>query len=38
MPYRLCGYKIMEQPVEQPCYCDVRLSGKEKKPRCVNVP
>ena len=27
----------MEKPVEQLCNCDVRLFGKEKRVRCVNI-
>ena len=35
MPYRLCEEeKLLEQPVEQPCYCDDRLCGKEKNALC----
>ena len=27
----------MEQPVEQPCFCDVWLCGKRKRMCCVNI-
>ena len=31
MSYRLCQSQLMELPVEQPCYGEFRLCGKEKK-------
>ena len=37
MPYRLCEEHLLEQPVEQLCYRDVRLCGKKKRMRCVNI-
>ena len=37
MPDRLCEEQLMEQPVRQPCYCDVRLCGKKKRMPCVNI-
>ena len=37
MPYRLCEYQFMEQPVEQPSLCDFRLCGKKKKERAVLI-
>ena len=27
----------MEQPVEQPCYCDLTLRGKKKRTRGINI-
>ena len=38
MSYRLCQSQLMELPVEQPCYGEFRLCGKEKKrTRCINI-
>ena len=28
--YREWEYQLMEQPVEQPCYCEFRLCVKKK--------
>ena len=37
MSYRLCESQLMEQLVEQPCYCDFRLCGKKKIMRCIDI-
>ena len=31
MPFRLCELQLMEQPVEQPCYCLFRLCVEKEK-------
>ena len=37
MSYRLRKEQIMEQTLKEQSYCDIRLCGKKKKPRCVNI-
>ena len=37
MSYRLRKEQIMEQTLKEHSYCDIRLCGKEKKTRCVNI-
>ena len=34
MPYRVVCKNLMEQSLEQTSYCDTRVCGKERKPRC----
>ena len=35
---RSCEYQLMEQPGEQPSYCDFKLCGKKtKRTRCINI-
>ena len=29
--YHFHVVQLMEQPTEQPCYCDVKVCGKKKK-------
>ena len=36
MPYRLCEKQLMEQPVKQPCNCDIMLYGEKKRTRFGN--
>ena len=31
MPYRLCEQQLIDQPAEQPWYCDFRLCGNKRK-------
>ena len=38
IPHRLGVYQLMEQPFERPCFCDIRLRGKEKNVRWNLLP
>ena len=37
MPHHLCENQLMEHPVAHPCYCVVRLCGKKKRTRRVDI-